>query len=160
MGYCNQSTNIFSEAINHCRWKKALYSILEKINIDNYKNKTFEEIIFEIYNVCDNIKGVGILTIYDITSAICKYYKINIDKVYIIGNGPKRAVKLLNIKIKKHKINDKINLQYVDIIDVINAFDTNNYVLNQTLRKSKNGDLFETYLCNWQKTKKVSYIKY
>jgi len=108
MKSCNHSTNIFQEAIDHCRWKKALHSILIKINIVNYENKTFEEILFEIYNICNNVKGVGILTIYDITSAICRYYKINIDKVYIIGNGPKRAVKLLHIKIKKHKINDKI----------------------------------------------------
>ena len=153
MKSCNNSTNVFQEAINHCRWKKALRSVLKKINIVNYENKTFEEIIFEIYNICDNVKGVGMLTIYDITSAICTYYKINIDKVYIIGNGPKRAVKLLNIKIKKHKINDKINLNFVDIIDVINAFDINNYVLNENIRNSKNRDILETYICNWQKTK-------
>ena len=93
------------------------------------------------------------LAIYDITSAICRYYNINIDKVYIIGNGPKRAVKLLNIKIKKHKINDKINLNFVDTMDVINAFDIFNYELNENIRNSKNGDIFETYICNWQKTK-------
>lgn len=153
MKYCNSSMNIFQEAINHCRWKKALYSILKKINIIDYENKTFEEIIIEIYNICDNVKGVGLLTIYDITSAICRYYKINIDKVYIIGNGPKRAVNLLNIKIKKHKINDKIKLNFVDIIDVINAFDINNYVLNEYIINSKNGDILETYICNWQKNK-------
>lgn len=153
MKSCNNSTNIFQEAINHCRWKKALLSILKKINIVIYENKTFEEIIFEIYNICDNVKGVGILTIYEITSAICRYYKINIEKVYIIGNGPKRAVKLLNIKIKKHKITDKINLNFVDILDIINAFDINNYVLNENIRNSKNGDILETYICKWQKTK-------
>lgn len=153
MKSCNDSTNIFQEAIDHCRWKKALHNILKKINIVNYENKTFEEIMFEIYDICDNIKGVGMLTIYDITSAICRYHKIIIDKVYIIGNGPKRAVKLLNIKIKKHKINDKINLNFVDIIDVINAFYINNYVLDENIRNSKNGDIFETYICNWQKTK-------
>lgn len=153
MKSCNNSTNIFQEAINHCRWKKALHSILTKINIVNYENKTFEEIMFEIYNICDNVKGLGMLTIYDITSAICRYYKINIDKVYIVGNEPRRAVKLLNIKIKNHKINDKINLKFVDIIDVINAFDINNYVLNKNIRNSKNGDILETYICNWQKTK-------
>jgi hypothetical protein len=153
MKSCNESTNIFQEAIDHCRWKKALHSILEKINIVYYENKTFEEIIFEIYNICNNVKGVGMLAIYDITSAICRYYNINIDKVYIIGNGPKRAVKLLNIKIKKHKINDKINLNFVDTMDVINAFDIFNYELNENIRNSKNGDIFETYICNWQKTK-------
>ena len=153
MKYCNHSIHIFQEAIDHCRWKKALNSFLKKINIFDYENKTFEEIIFEIYNICDNVKGVGILTIYDITSAICRYYKINIDKVYIIGNGPKRAVKLLNIKTKKHNINDKIKLNFVEIIDVIHSFDINSYVLDENIRNTKNGDILETYICNWQKTK-------
>lgn len=149
---CNRSTYIFQEAFDHCRWKKTLQSVLNKINIVDYENKTFEEIISDIYNICDNVKGVGMLTVYDLTSAICRYYKMNIDKVYIIGNGPKRAVKLLNIKIKKHKINDKINLNYVDRKDVIYAFDINKYELAENIRNTKNGDILETYICNWQKT--------
>ena len=91
------------------------------------------------------------LAIYDITSAICRYYKRNIDKVYIVGNGPKRAVNILNIKTKKYKINDKIKLNYVEIIDVIDAFDIHNYVLDKNIRNTKNGDILETYICNWQK---------
>ena len=153
MKSCNRSTNIFQEAIDHCRWKKVLYSILKKINIVDYENKTFEEIILEIYNICVNVKGIGMLTIYDITSAICRYYTININKVYIIGNGPKRAAKLLNIKTKIHKINDKIRLNFVELFDVINAFDLNNHELDKNIRNTKNGDILETYICNWQKTK-------
>ena len=153
MKSCNRSTNIFQEAIDHCRWKKVLYSVLNKINIVDYENKTFEEIIFEIYTICDNVKGVGMLTIYDITSAICRYYTINIDKVYIIGNGPKRALKKLNIITKTHKINDKIRLKFIELIDVINAFDINNYELDENIRNTKNGDIMETYICNWQKNK-------
>lgn len=145
--------NIFEEAINHCRWKKSLYLVLKKINICNYENKTFEEILLEIYNISSNIKGVGMLSVYDITAAICRYYKINIDKVYIIGKGPKRAIKLLNIKLKKNKISNKINLNFVNIIDIINAFDNNNYELNKYFRNTNNGDILETYICNWQKTK-------
>jgi hypothetical protein len=145
--------NIFEEAINHCRWKKSLYLVLKKINICNYENKTFEEILLEIYNISSNIKGVGMLSVYDITAAICRYYKINIDKVYIIGKGPKRAIKLLNIKLKKNKISNKINLNFVNIIDIINAFDNNNYELNEYFRNTNNGDILETYICNWQKTK-------
>ena len=153
MKSCNRSTNIFQEATDHCRWKKVLHSVLNKINIVDYENKTFEEIIFEIYNICDNVKGVGMLTIYDITSAICRYYTINIDKVYIIGNGPKKALKKLNIITKTHKINDKIRLNFVELIDVINAFDINNYELDENIRNTKNGDIMETYICNWQKNK-------
>ena len=153
MKTCNRSINIFQEAIDHCRWKKALYSVLNKINIVDYENKTFEEIIFDIYNICNNVKGVGMLAIYDITSAICRYYTINICKVYLIGSGPKRAVEILNIKKNIHKINDKIRLHFVEPIDVINAFDINNYELDENIRNTKNGDILETYICNWQKSK-------
>jgi hypothetical protein len=121
--------------------------------MSNYENKTFEEIIFDIYGICDSVKGIGMLTIYDISSAICRYYKINIDKVYIIGNGPKRTVKLLNIKTKIHKISDRIKINYVDINDIVSAFDMNCYELDENIRTSKNGDILETYICNWQKTR-------
>ena len=151
MSNCNCSTKIFQEAINHCRWKKALHNILKEINISSYENKTFEEIIFDIYSICENVNGIGMLTIYDITSAICRYYKINIEKVYIIGNGPKRAVKLLNIKTKIHKITTKIKINYVDINDIISAFNNNSYELDENVKNNKNGDIFETYICNWQK---------
>ena len=130
---------MFQEAIGHCRWKTVLRNnVLNKINISSYENKSFEEIIIEIYSICVNVKGVGLLAVYDITAALCRHYEININKVYIIGNGPKRAVKLLNIKTKTHKINNQIKIKYVDISDV----NTN----------ITNGDTLESYLCNWQKT--------
>ena len=131
--------NMFQEAIGHCRWKTVLRNnVLNKINISSYENKTFEEIIIEIYSICVNVKGVGLLAVYDITAALCRHYEINISKVYIIGNGPKRAVKLLNIKTKTHKINNQIKIKYVDISDVD--------------KNITNGDTLESYLCNWQKT--------
>ena len=40
-----------------------------------------------------------------------------------------------------------------DMIDVVNAFDINNYELDENIRNSKNGDTLETYICNCQKTK-------
>ena len=153
MSSCGNSTYIFQEAIDHCRWKGALHNVLKKIILSDYKNKNFEEIITDIYNICENINGIGMLTIYDITSSICRKYNINIDNVYIIGNGPKRAIKLLNIKTNIHKINDKIKLRVVYINDVVNAFDFNGFELEDNIRNCKNGDIVETYICNWQKTK-------
>jgi hypothetical protein len=154
MKTCNKSNNMFQEAIDHCRWKKVLHSVLKKINVSNYNNNnTFEEIFLQIYIICNDVKGIGTLTIYDISAAICRFYKINIDRVYIIGNGPKRAVKLLNIKTKTYKINDSIKLRYVDISDIIDAFEFNSYDLDVNIRNNKNGDILETYICNWQKTK-------
>ena len=143
---------MFQEAIDHCRWKNTLKNTIKKIEISEYNNKTFEEIIVKIYSICKNIKGLGLLAIYDITSAICRFYKINIDKVYIIGNGPKRAIKLLNLKTKTHKINENIKIKYVAICDIVNAFDKKNYKLSKDLRDNKNGDIFETFICKWQKT--------
>jgi len=150
---CTESIKIFQEAINHCRWKTVLNNIISDMNIIHYKNKTFEEIMIDVFGICNTVKGIGLLTIYDITSSLCRYYKINIDKVYIIGNGPKRAIKLLNIKTKIHKIGDKIKIKYVDILDIINAFNINYYEIYENIKNIKNGDELETYICNWQKTK-------
>ena len=149
----NNYTEMYEEAINHCRWKKALHGILKDINIIDYNNKTFEEIITEIHNICNNTEGIGMLATYDITSAICRHYKVNIDKVYIIGKGPKRAIKLLNIKTKVHKINEDIKIRYANITDIITAFDSNGFVLSEQVRNSQNGDILESYICNWQKTR-------
>ena len=146
------SIAIFHEAQKHCRWKKVLYNVLKEINISIYENKTFEQIIIDIYGICKNIRGIGFLAIYDITSAICRFHKINIDKVYIIGNGPKRAVKLLNLATKNHTINADIKIKYVDINEIISAFDKESVALDENIRNNKNGDVFETFLCDWQKS--------
>jgi hypothetical protein len=92
------------------------------------------------------------LSIYDITAAICRFNKINIEKVYIIGKGPKRAIRLLNIKSKTQKIQNII-LQYVEIPEIINAFNEQKYEINLPIKNSSNGDDFESFICNWQKDK-------
>jgi len=153
MSVCVISNNIFQEAISHCRWKRVLHNILQGIDVSVYNNKTFEEIMIAIYNICKDVQGIGMLATYDITSAICRHYNINIDKVYIIGKGPKRAIKLLNVKTKSHKISDKIIIKYANITDIISAFDASGFEINEQVRNSKNGDILESYICNWQKTR-------
>ena len=144
-------SDICDEAIAHCRWKTILKRVLENdISLESYMNKGFEEIFESVHNICKEVKGIGLLTVYDIVSAICRYYSINIDFVYIIGGGPVRAVKLLNLKTKTKKIGS-ILLKYVTIEDVISSFQMNNYQINEYIRKSVNGDEFESYICNWQK---------
>ena len=86
---------------------------------------------------------------YDISAGICRYYNIKIDKVYIIGNGPKRAIKILNLKKKKHNIQKKINLYYVEKKEINNAFKKLKLKIPRHL---KTGDDYESYICNWQKT--------
>ena len=145
--------NVFQEAIDHCRWKKVLHNEVltrtefQEHNLHKFIGKSFYEILLFVHNICDKIYGIGMLTVYDITSAICRYNKINIERIYLIGNGPKRAVNLLNIKAKTQKIGS-ITLRYVEIPEVLKAFKELNYEINCN---SNNGDVFETYLCNWQK---------
>jgi hypothetical protein len=143
--------DICDEAIAHCRWKSILKRVLENdISLESYINKGFEEIFESVYNICKEVKGIGLLSVYDIVSAICRYYSINIDFVYIIGGGPVRAAKLLNLKTKTKKIG-KILLKYVTIEDVISSFQKNDYQMNEYIKTSTNGDEFESYICNWQK---------
>ena len=89
------------------------------------------------------------LSMYDISAGICRYYNINIDKVYIIGNGPKRAIKILDLKKKKHSIQNKLNLYYVEKKDIDKAFKKLKLKIPRYL---KTGDDYETYICTWQKT--------
>lgn len=154
MSPCIKTTNVFEEAINHSRWKDNMKSVVKTINLKSYKNKTFNEIYSSVYNNIINIKGIGMLAVYDIVSGICSYYNINIDKVFIVGKGPKRAIKLLNIETKNYTINDKINLKYVEISDVINAFRSKNINVDEKLINTSDGDMVESYICNWQKEQK------
>lgn len=151
---------IFQEAIDHCRWKTVLRNnVLVKTefqehNLHQFTGKSFNEILLFVYNICDKFEGIGMLTIYDITSAICRYNKINIEKIYIIGKGPKRAIRLLDIKAKSQKI-ENITLNYVEIPELLKAFQGKNYEINLQIKNSNNGDDFESYICNWQKDKQT-----
>jgi predicted nucleic acid-binding Zn finger protein len=155
---CGSKRYIFQEAIDHCRWKKVLRNnVLVKTefqehNLHQFTGKCFNEILLFVYNICDKVKGIGMLTIYDITSAICRYNKIIIEKIYIIGKGPKRAIRLLDIKAKSQKI-ENITLNYVEIPEILKAFQEKNYEINLQIKNSNNGDDFESYICNWQKDK-------
>ena len=155
---CEPQKYVFQEAIDHCRWKSVLrnkvltISELQENKLHQFAGKSFDEILLFIYNICEKVEGIGMLTIYDITSAICRYNKIIVEKIYIIGNGPKRAIKLLNIKSKIQKL-ERITLKYVEIHEILKAFNDNNYEINSRIKSSNNGDDFETYICNWQKDK-------
>jgi hypothetical protein len=155
---CGSKRYIFQEAIDHCRWKSVLcnnvltQNELQEHNLHQFASKSFDEILLWVYNICDKVEGIGMLTIYDITSAICRYNKIIIDKIYIIGKGPKRAISLLNIKAKTQKI-EGVTLKYVEIPEILNAFNEKKYEINSQIKNSNNGDDFETYICNWQKNK-------
>lgn len=150
-------SKIFEEAINHCRWKSVLRNLLKtnefsEDDLRKYSDRTFDEILQDVYKICKGTNGIGMLAIYDITSAICRYNKINIDKVYIVGKGPKRALKLLDLKAKSKRLGE-IKLSYVEIAEVLKAFKEKSYNMDSKIEKSKNGDDYESYICNWQKDK-------
>ena len=116
------SISIFQEAIDHCRWKTVLREVLENIRMSDYENKSFEEIIVTIHEICSKVNGLGMLTVYDITSAICRNYGIILDRVYIVGNGPKHAINILNISPSRHKITKNILFKYFSITCFVEAF--------------------------------------
>ena len=133
---------LFQEAISHCRWKTVLRDhVLKIIDISEYNNKTFEQIFINIHEICSKVRGIGMLCTYDICAALCRLHGVHIDRVYIIGGGPRRAVQLLNLKLHVHVLNESIKLQYVHLCDV-----------NESLGEQfTDGDSAETHLCRWQK---------
>jgi hypothetical protein len=140
------------EAIAHCRWKGALMTVLESnIVLEKYSNKNFEEIFESIYNICKEVKGIGLLTMYDIVSAICRRFNVNIEHVYIIGGGPIRACGLLHLEPKRQKICKGVVLRYLEIKEIVTAYQENGYTMDNYLRTNTNGDDVESYICNWQK---------
>jgi hypothetical protein len=148
---------IYSETYGHCRWKTVLCrdvlsnTVLQEENLHLFSDNTFEEILTSVKDICDKVKGIGKLSVYDITSAICRYNKINVTKVYIVGKGPQRAIKLLKLTTKTQKIDDT-PLKYIEICDLLKAFQEINHELPLELQNSINGDDYESYICNWQKT--------
>ena len=151
---CGSKGHIFQEAINHCRWKTVLRKNiltqpeLQEHNLHQFSGKSFDEILSFVYD--KKVTGVGMLIIYDICAAICRYNKIPIKKIYIIGDGPKRAIRILNIKAKTHIIKN-IKLKYIEIPELLKAFEEQHYAMDEHVKHSDSGDDFETYICNWQK---------
>jgi len=121
----------YQEAIDHCRWKTNLRAVLLSPELHNDKYScamSFDEIFTRVSHLCDNVRGVGVLSVYDITAAICRHHDIIIDKVYLIGRGPKRAAKLLNIKAKTRTI-ENVTLKYIEISDIVEAFKREKHTL-------------------------------
>ncbi len=131
---------LFWEARCHCRHKTILDAFLKDINVDNFKNKSFEQVFLDIQKLKRPKGSIGALTLYDIASDIVRHNGGQIHKVYIIGSGPKRAIKLLDIKKQRDKIT---GLHFVTCEDVVSKC---------KLEPTSDGDLLETYICQWQKS--------
>ena len=73
------------------------------------------------------------------------------EKKCITKKTKKSDIQTMFEMLKNHKINDDIKIKYVDINEIISAFDKESVALDENIRNNKNGDIFETFLCNWQK---------
>lgn len=140
----------YGEVVRHNRRKTRMIQTIKNINIQNYKDLSFKQIYTKVSDLCKSNEGYGKLAAYDITSAICKYHHVTIDKIFINGSGPELASIILQLKPKKMKINGN-TLLYIEIKDVLEAFKKNKIKYAKQLENSNDGDLFETYLCIWQK---------
>ena len=146
--------HIFQEAFSHCRWKGALAGIVGKIDVAHYRNMSFEEIFLDIYDRATAVKGVGLLTVYDMVAALCRKHGVVIQRVYIVGGGPKRAVGLLGLRPKTQVLRtgtEPVRLKYIDIECLHRALERGTYPYDDFILRVKNGDELETYICNWQK---------
>ena len=131
---------LFWEARCHCRHKTILDAFLNNLDLNNLKNKSFEQIFLELKNIPRNKGSIGNLTLYDIASDIVRHNGGEVKKVYIIGSGPKRAIKILGIK---KQLDPVTRLHFVSCEDVTRACN---------LEQTTDGDLLETYICQWQKS--------
>lgn len=143
--------DLFHEAISHCRWVKSLMGLLNDLDISDYENLTFNQIYDDISDKCSGIYGLGPLTTYDIVSALCYFYKIKINIVVLVGNGPKRAATILGLKSEYHQISPTKRIRYTTISNVKQAFANKGYKLSNEIKHTLDGDKVESFLCNWQK---------
>jgi hypothetical protein len=140
--------DMYAEFIRHTRMSlTTLCYILARFkDTKKYIGRSFSEVYARVHNdvIELNMKGIGILSKYDIAAAICRNHDINIDKVYIVGNGPKNALCKLNLKTRTCKLT---SLKYVTIDEVKESFRKR----GEPLLESLNGDDYESYLCTWVK---------
>ena len=142
------SEELFKEAIRHCRWKYAVKSVIPKIQLKQPAGTTFDKVFEMVHALTAPVEGVGLLSTYDLASAVCRYNRIPIKRVYIIGEGPQKAIKYLGLTTASQKIGS-VTLKYVTVDQVKNS--KLRLPLPPHLKNTTDGDALETFLCNWQK---------
>ena len=142
-------TKRFAEAFGHKRrWGKELCAFLESLNGINFHGMGVAELYATLYSM--RPRGIGQLLVYDIAIQICRENGISEERVYLFGNGPRRAAALLHLPIETIRVKGCV-LMYTTIPHVLAAFDSIGHVVPSDLRNSNNGDHYESYLCLWQK---------
>jgi len=144
----------FPDAYGHKRgWGKELTAFLESSEfnalLETLKSQhiQFTDLYTRLYRIRPH--GIGKLLIYDIATQICRENGIYDERIYLFGNGPQNAAKLLNLPVESVMVKG-CSLRYTTIPHVLEAFDSIGHIVPETLRHSKNGDDYESYLCIWQ----------
>jgi hypothetical protein len=143
--------DFFRECLWHGRHRSEIKTLLQIIYAcrDTYRLEhnltTFDQVYQFVSTQYGTKPRVGPLFKYDVTTQLCRYYGIIIDKVYIVGSGPKKNAFRLNLTLKTNPITD---LSYAEASEVINKLGVG-YIDKAfgTLSDKFIGDDLETILC-------------
>lgn len=152
----NIKSIIFREAIAHSRNPKLLHEALKSLSLIDYKGKTFKEIVILANTRLYRVKGIGKLTRYDIIVALAKLFKVKINHIYIAGNGPRSAIKHLNLtdKLKQERFG-RYALRYIEKEDLIKGMQAKGYITEATrFNEMTDMDAIESELCVFSRTHK------
>ena len=148
-------TSMFQEALNHNAYGNERRKIMKemaiylKTHLEDFYAETFNEIYTKVYDHCIKIKGIGKLSCYDFTNAICKYYGVPINIVFIIKKrGPYNAAIALGLEnqIKTETIRKNLKFQYLEIDVAIQGLRNQRLKINSDIT---DGDIIESCMCKW-----------
>ncbi len=142
---------MFQQALSHCRHKTTLKNTLQKININAFSScLTFEDIFAKVETICAPVRGIGTLSMYDISTDIAQLYGLEPSRIYCIGDGPRTALKVLGVTPRNKKLGTR-TIPSTTIAIVQEAFKQKGYPIPKQIQTSTNPDDWESFLCNWQK---------
>ncbi len=130
----------FQEAVKHSRRGSTMKEFIASIQVESYRNKTFDEIFYSLWR--SRPSEVGKLGIYDLAAKIYKHFGGVIDLVYLVGTGPMDRIIKLGLKEKvKTRYVKRVGLPYILIQDVLEKVGST-YTGSRT-----DGDELESFLC-------------
>ncbi len=145
----NIKSIIFREAYAHSRNHTLLRNVLNNLSLTDFKGKTFEEIVLLVNLRLYSVKGIGKLTRYDIIASIAKLFKVSVNHIYIVGNGPRAAIRHLKLTDKlKRETFGRYAFQYIEKEDLIDRMREKGYKTEaERFESIENLDTIESELC-------------
>ena len=148
--------DFFRECLFHGRHRNEIQSTLNYIfqHKDDFLDTSFEKVYKKVntYILKNKVPRTNTLLFkYDVTTQLCKFFNIPINKTYLCGKGPLKFIKDHNLsnKIKC----DENGLQYIDTDELIKIINVN--TINDTIGNLDMfiGDQLETLICYLSKIK-------